>query len=312
MGHEVFLAPYSIKLGTAWERKLYEGLEKANVLLVFWTKQAKRSDWVRTEYETFLARYPDRPLVPIRGDETELPALLKARQGLEFAPLINELLELQRDLRKHGVKREIIQEKILERLKEAGIDVNPKDRRRVFAFAGAGWLAGFSMASTVSSTLSTALEAAATLTLPQAATVGGAVVVGWLGCGLLGLDQGTNFGPLDLPIKPNGEDIRKGPQIGFYIEDSSRVDNCGEDCYEHTHRFSTTIEGKKIEWEGKMRHTCSRCWYDTNGSGDCPPVSCGDLKRGEKIQCEATTVFGRQTITLPPEPIEEYRRAFCG
>jgi len=101
------------------------------------------------------------------------------------------------------------------------------------------------------------------------------------------------------------------PEISVYIDSSFRVEECGEDCYDHTHKFSTTIKGKKIEWEGKTRGNCKRCWYNTNGNGSCP-VSCDDLKRGEKVQCKGKTLYGEQTITLPPEPIEEYRRAFCG
>lgn len=100
------------------------------------------------------------------------------------------------------------------------------------------------------------------------------------------------------------------PEISVFIDSSFRVEECGEGCWDHTHKFSTTIKGKKFEWEGKTRGNCARCWYKTNGSGSCP-VSCDDLKRGEKVQCKVKTLYGEQTITLSPGPIEEYRHAFC-
>jgi len=99
------------------------------------------------------------------------------------------------------------------------------------------------------------------------------------------------------------------PQLDVFV-DSSRVDKCGDACYDHTHKLSATIEGKKLEWEWKVRRECARCWYSTNGSGSCS-TSCDDLKSGGTVQCKVRTVYGEETITLPPEPAKEYRRVFC-
>ena len=78
--------------------------------------------WVRNEYEYFLAQYPNRPLVPIVGDETPLAEPLKERQAMTFVPIINELLELKRSMEAEGWKKGEIQAAILKRLKRRASD----------------------------------------------------------------------------------------------------------------------------------------------------------------------------------------------
>ena len=185
LGHEVFLDRASIKPGMRWEARLRDGLDHTDVLLVYWTKRAARSVWVRKEYEYFHIRHPDRLLVPMLGDETPLSELLKLHQHSDFAPLINELLSLQRNLEKQGAGKSQIQERILERLRESGIELDESQRKKVLAFfAPAGLLAfAFAPLPFLKGLGSAGLEAAAQLTLPQvallaAAAVSGAVLAG--------------------------------------------------------------------------------------------------------------------------------------
>jgi hypothetical protein len=56
-------------------------------------------------------------------------------------------------------------------------------------------------------------------------------------------------------------------EICVIVDTSAAVDRCGPACFDHTHTFSATIKDKKLEWTGRMRRECPRCWYRTNGTG---------------------------------------------
>src|SRR5262245_28404100 len=108
-GHEVFLDYKKIQLGSRWKDEIACALDQTDVTLVYWTRSAASSMWVRDEYEYFVAKHPTRPLVPIIGDETPLPDPLKERQSMDLIPAINELLELKRRLESEGRKKAEIQ-----------------------------------------------------------------------------------------------------------------------------------------------------------------------------------------------------------
>lgn len=141
-GHKVFIDYRSIRLGRRWEDEIDRALEETDVMLVFWTRAASLSRWVKREYEHVLAHDPSCPVVPVIGDETPLTARLAERQALTFFPVINELLEIKREMAARDCSRTEIERKISERLKEAGVSVEPSDRKRIFRFFGlSGWLA---------------------------------------------------------------------------------------------------------------------------------------------------------------------------
>jgi TIR domain len=141
-GHKVFLDYKGIQLGSQWEDELRRALDQTDVMLVYWTRSASSSKWVKDEYTYALTHYPDRPLIPIKGDETPLTEPLEARQGLTFVPVINELLDLKRKMEADGRKKAEIQAAIRNRLEEAGIRLEKSDENRVFRFFGiTGWLA---------------------------------------------------------------------------------------------------------------------------------------------------------------------------
>jgi hypothetical protein len=141
-GHEVFLDYKQLRLGSRWKDEIASALDRTDVTLVYWTRSASTSDWVRKEYEYFLARCRERPLVPIIGDETPLPEPLKECQGMDLVPVVNELLEIKRRMESEGRKRAEIQAAIRQRLEQAGVRLDPSDESKVFRFLGvAGWLA---------------------------------------------------------------------------------------------------------------------------------------------------------------------------
>lgn len=134
--HHVFVDRRAIRAGRRWRTVLEQELQAADVLVVFWTRHAARSDWVRREYESFETQFPDRPLVPVIGDTTPLAKSLQARQLSDFCPLLNELLATVRDLEEMGVGKRDIRAIVLKRLEEEGIKL-PKDKRnRLFGLLG--------------------------------------------------------------------------------------------------------------------------------------------------------------------------------
>jgi hypothetical protein len=142
LGHEVVLDRLSIIPGQRWQERLETFLQEADVLIVFWTKAADRSTWVRREYEFFNSRFPSRPLVPVIGDETPLSGLLSDRQNLDFAPIVNELLQLQRSMSEEGASRSDIERAIVRRLESAGVTLPDRDRRAMLRMFGLGGLVG--------------------------------------------------------------------------------------------------------------------------------------------------------------------------
>ncbi len=141
MGHQVFHDHRTIKPGMQWKAALQDGLDDADATMVFWTRHAARSDWVRKEYEYFAGRYPDRLLIPVVGDETPLSELLKTRQQADFAPVVNEVLEMKRKMKKEGAPAGDIEQAVTKRLADAGVDLKTKRQKRLlFLFLGFGWL----------------------------------------------------------------------------------------------------------------------------------------------------------------------------
>lgn len=195
LGHHVFLDHKTIMPGTHWEAKLQEGLDQADVLLVYWTKYASRSEWVRKEVEYFHAHFPDHLLVPVLGDETPLSELLKPHQHNDFCPLINELLDLKRSMEQQKAKPEQVQEAILTRLREAGIEIKERDRKKLFRlFALTGFLGLVTAPLAFLQQLgNSTMEAIAQLSGAQAALVGAAAVSGALICGVVDMGASRAF-----------------------------------------------------------------------------------------------------------------------
>jgi hypothetical protein len=141
LGHHVFRDDQEIRAGRRWEDELAAGLQAADVLLVFWTRHAARSDWVYREYETFAREFPDRPLVPVRGDTTTLPPRLQVRQYADFCPLLNDLFDTVRELKATRVGNRQIRAVVLNRFQAEGIERPPDRHNLVFGLFGIpGWV----------------------------------------------------------------------------------------------------------------------------------------------------------------------------
>jgi hypothetical protein len=104
-GFDIFMDYRFILSGRRWRDQLGEALRASDVLLVFWTQHAAESRWVRWEFETFARDFPDRPLVPVRGDTTYLPETLQLYQYLDlnFRSPLDEFFDIVRALKEMGV-----------------------------------------------------------------------------------------------------------------------------------------------------------------------------------------------------------------
>lgn len=196
--HHIFMDQRSIRPGKRWQEMLEQELKAADVLLVFWTRHAARSDWVRREYESFESQFPERPLVPVLGDTTPLTGRLQARQFSDFCPLINELLATVRDLEEKGVGKRQIRAAILKRLEEEGIKLPRDQRNRLFGLLG---VVGLTASPLHLLQLRRDLLADRVSALPTAYyyTAGAAATAGFITCHALPADRAQPAGTILAP-----------------------------------------------------------------------------------------------------------------
>ena len=134
LGHEMFLDYKSIRLGARWKNEILHAVDNTQRTLVYWTRAAATSEWVKKGYEYILGQ--KREVIPILGDDTPLPQPLKEHQALDFIPIVNELLEVKRSMQAEGRKASEIRDRIRERLKEANIRLEEPELKKVLRFLG--------------------------------------------------------------------------------------------------------------------------------------------------------------------------------
>jgi hypothetical protein len=112
-----------VSAGDSIPGKVNEALEDVDTLIVLWSENAKRSKWVRSELETAIMRgIEDNSfrVVPVRLDETPLPALLRPLKRVDLfdddlTRAVNEIMGFAND-------RDRLRA-IQETLDDAGIEV---------------------------------------------------------------------------------------------------------------------------------------------------------------------------------------------
>ncbi len=88
----VFRDSDSIPKGKKWRPELEKALLSSSRVIVFWSGNARESDWVR--YECELACENQIDIVPVQLDNTEFPSFLKEFQGIS---LVERMLGMDED-----------------------------------------------------------------------------------------------------------------------------------------------------------------------------------------------------------------------
>lgn len=87
---DVFMDNDSIKYGDDWEKVLIQNIKSSERILVFWSKNAAKSDWVRREY-TMAMNVAGVRVIPVPLDSTPLPDSLSKFQGvMELRMLVKQ------------------------------------------------------------------------------------------------------------------------------------------------------------------------------------------------------------------------------
>lgn len=98
----VFLAPDPVRgpaAGEWWRNELYRGIADAQLVLVLWSENFRKSTWGMAE--VILADFLDKRIVPVRTDPTPLSPLIESRQAVE----IRQDSELSYKILFHAIKR---------------------------------------------------------------------------------------------------------------------------------------------------------------------------------------------------------------
>ncbi|MBI5473588.1 MAG: toll/interleukin-1 receptor domain-containing protein [Ignavibacteriae bacterium] len=72
----------SILPGEAWPRAIGEGIAENDCVLLLWSKAASISEPIELEWTTCIAL--KKPIMPVLLDDTPLPLILRAKQGIAF------------------------------------------------------------------------------------------------------------------------------------------------------------------------------------------------------------------------------------
>lgn len=136
LGHRTFVASDDIPAGVAWQTTLERELLRSDVVLVLWTKNATRSEWVAREYTMALEQDSKRVVIPlILDDDAVLPGPLAARQAIAL-PLVQDLIDERRWVLVEGGDRTAMVQVVDEVLRRHRIDLPRWQRRDVIVFVG--------------------------------------------------------------------------------------------------------------------------------------------------------------------------------
>ncbi len=95
-GADVWVDHVGIRGGDNFAIRINNALRWCNVFLLLWSKNAKRSYWVRVEWTSALAL--EKMIIPCRIDKTSLPEVLRNTSSIEFSDNDKGLYELLRGL----------------------------------------------------------------------------------------------------------------------------------------------------------------------------------------------------------------------
>jgi hypothetical protein len=176
-GQRVFLdvAPASIRPGDKWEGAIERAAGEAGTMLVLWSRNAIHSTYLPREWAM---RSPSCRLIPIRLDDSELPAELASHQGVTLNPA-ERLASRVAQLTKEGLSHRKANQQLLDELKKDGFQLDREQEKHVLAFAAAVAVSTFGLATAASSWGPRAVRAAV-----SAAAAGTIALIGGAGYGI--------------------------------------------------------------------------------------------------------------------------------
>ncbi len=116
-----FLAKETISAGQRWRTRLLDALRQSNALIVLWSRQSSRSEWVAREID--LGVEMGKGIYPFKMDETELADTLAEYQAVDAGPL-SELVTLKRELDHAGAKRDERRRRVQALLARHGLEAD--------------------------------------------------------------------------------------------------------------------------------------------------------------------------------------------
>lgn len=85
-GRSVFFDEWSIEFGESIPGAISTSLENFDAMVLFWSREAKSSAWVREEFQASVSMFIEhesRAFVVVKLDSTELPALVAHRKWID-------------------------------------------------------------------------------------------------------------------------------------------------------------------------------------------------------------------------------------
>jgi len=95
-GHDVWIDSLKLRLGDNIQRKIGEGLESADLLIVVVSKNSFRSSWVQKEFSAIALQQiskRERRIIPVKIDTSDVPSYLANRIYLDLSKNFEEGLE---------------------------------------------------------------------------------------------------------------------------------------------------------------------------------------------------------------------------
>lgn len=109
-GISSWIDSFDILPGESIISKIEEGLEQCDLILLFLSKRAVESNWVKTELQSVLwdeINTNETKLIPIKLEDCEIPKLLKPKKYIDFSKDYNAgLRELLTTIKKYSEKKE--------------------------------------------------------------------------------------------------------------------------------------------------------------------------------------------------------------
>ncbi len=133
-GIDNWFAPKKIGFGSEYRKKMREGIDSSNKMLVVWSKHSAKSEHVDYEWRAMISK--GGVVAPIPLDDTPMPSELEARRSSIIAPEIAPILSGARSIAVSKDEVNVICDEVINNLKLEGVHLSDDQIERIFAFLG--------------------------------------------------------------------------------------------------------------------------------------------------------------------------------